>query len=232
MMPIDFGEDPKSIFMGFVVLTGMLFGPYWVSMKILVPIACKSNPAGIPGLFATTCAVQIAPALAVVLLASNGEGTVPLLGWLGWVLLGPRRMALKDRILVSRWSRPLPKMQFVVGDAFVAVLYFAVLMTVFTQLPDITPGVLFCAALYLLASSTVAFLAAQDIVRRAEWPPDGGPRGIVFLGCLIYFSATGIIGGLIAWLAWHCAIRKAQLKRAQHLDREADEERAVAVETK
>ena len=218
--------------MGFMVLVGMLFWPYWLSLKMLVPIASKANPAGIPGLFATACAIQMAPTLVVALLAYNGEGAIPLLGWLGWILLGPRRMTLKDRILVFRWSRPLPKMQFVVGDAFVAVLYFAVLMTVFTLFPDVTPSVLFCAAVYLLVSSAVAFFAAQDIIRRAEWPPGGGPSSIVFLGCLVYFSATGIIGGLIAWLAWHCAIREAQLKRAQHLDRQADKGHAVVEETK
>ena len=202
----------EIILVAVVILPGMLFWPYWVSVHMLTEMGRNDPPSELAGLFSVSCCLQFLLALLfgipmaawplVLVLGPAGFG--------GWVIYGLRRLREADRIRALRQVRPLPKLQCWMQDVLGAVFFFAGAMAVASRFDH---DVSVALAVYLICACSIGFCAALDVLRRVNPPFNAIQRFVVIYGCLLYFCISLIVFGFIAWCAWRRALLNFALER-------------------
>lgn len=81
----------------------------------------------------------------------------------------------------------------------------------YPRLPWLVPSRMVTLEIAMFVVVSIGMIAALDVLRRIQQPLSGTGRSLAVIGILVYFTATFVTGGLVAWIAWRTSLRSVEL---------------------
>ena len=212
-----------GVLVGLTAWAGMLFWLYWPASLLLTTLARSTLPNRPGGLFLIACVLPIGfhmlytvvscvPMLGILAIILLG-----LAGAVGWIVLGVKRARLRKEVQAYYAQRPLPKLQCWMLDIYVAVFFYALVLTAVTLIcnavdEEAVNYVVPPLAAYVLVATSLGLYIALDVLRRVSPPLGAWGRFGTTSGVIVFCNASFILYGLVAWRSWQKALQTVGLE--------------------